>query len=40
VVATVESLVHRLVPVPEPVDPQVVEDGLVAMLVGFLSAGG
>jgi len=40
VVATVESLVHRLVAAPEPMDPQVVEDELVAMLSAYLSAGG
>jgi AcrR family transcriptional regulator len=39
VVATVESLVHRLVAAPEPMDPQVVEDELVRMVVAYLSAG-
>lgn len=39
VVATIESLVHRLVAARVPVDPQVVEDELVLMLVRYLTAG-
>lgn len=39
VVATIESLVHRLVAAPAPLDPQIVEEEHVAMLVGYLTAG-
>jgi AcrR family transcriptional regulator len=37
VVATIESLVHRLVTAPDPVDPKQLEDEMVALLAGYLS---
>jgi AcrR family transcriptional regulator len=36
VVATIESLVHRLITSPDPVDPQQLEDEIVALLTGYL----
>lgn len=36
VVATIDSLVHRLVTSPDPVDFQAVEDEIVALLAGYL----
>jgi AcrR family transcriptional regulator len=36
VVATIESLVHRLITAPDPVDPQHLEDEIVALLSGYL----
>jgi AcrR family transcriptional regulator len=36
VVATIESLVHRLITAPDPVDPQRLEDEIVALLAGYL----
>ena len=38
VVATIESLVHRLVTSPTPVDFQQLEDEIVLMLTGYLPA--
>jgi AcrR family transcriptional regulator len=35
-VATIESLVHRLITAPDPVDPQQLEDEIVALLSGYL----
>jgi AcrR family transcriptional regulator len=40
VVATIESLVHRLIASPDPVDPQRLEDEIVVMLTGYLSVQG
>ena len=37
VVATIESLVHRLIASPDPVDPQQLEDEIVFLLTGYLS---
>ena len=37
VVATIESLVHRLIASPDPVDPQQLEDEIVLLLTGYLS---
>ncbi|MGW4069240.1 TetR/AcrR family transcriptional regulator [Nocardia grenadensis] len=37
VVATVESLVHRLVTAPDPVPPGKLEDEMVALLTGYLT---
>jgi AcrR family transcriptional regulator len=37
VVATIESLVHRLITAPDPVEPQELEDEMVALLAGYLS---
>jgi AcrR family transcriptional regulator len=37
VVATIESLVHRLITSPDPVDPQQLEDEMVTLLTGYLS---
>jgi Tetracyclin repressor-like, C-terminal domain len=37
VVATIESLVHRLIASPDPVDPQQLEDEIVLLLSGYLS---
>jgi len=34
--ATIESLVHRLIASPEPVDPQHLEDEIVLLLTGYL----
>lgn len=36
VVATIESLVHRLIASPDPVDPQQLEDEIVRLLAGYL----
>ena len=36
VVTTIESVVHRLITSPDPVDPALVEDELVAMLTAYL----
>ncbi|WIM86333.1 TetR/AcrR family transcriptional regulator [Candidatus Mycobacterium wuenschmannii] len=36
VVATIESLVHRLITAPEPVDARQLEDELVSMLTGYV----
>ena len=36
VVATIESLVHRLIAAPDPVDPQRLEDEIVTLLTGYL----
>ena len=36
VVATIESLVHRLIASPDPVDPQRLEDEIVVLLTGYL----
>ncbi len=36
VVATIESLVHRLIASPDPVDPQQLEDEIVTLLTGYL----
>ena len=36
VVATIESLVHRLITSPDPVDPQQLEDEIVTLLAGYL----
>ncbi|MGH3557152.1 MAG: TetR/AcrR family transcriptional regulator [Mycobacterium sp.] len=36
VVATIESLVHRLITAPSPIDPQQLEDEIVALLAGYL----
>jgi AcrR family transcriptional regulator len=36
VVATIESLVHRLIASPDPVDPQHLEDEIVSLLAGYL----
>ena len=36
VVATIESLVHRLIASPDPVDPQRLEDEIVTLLTGYL----
>jgi AcrR family transcriptional regulator len=36
VVATIESLVHRLIASPDPVDPQQLEDEIVSLLAGYL----
>jgi AcrR family transcriptional regulator len=36
VVATIESLVHRLIATPDPVDPQRLEDEIVVLLTGYL----
>ena len=36
VVATIESLVHRLIASPEPVDPHQLEDEIVVLLTGYL----
>jgi AcrR family transcriptional regulator len=36
VVATIESLVHRLITLPSPVDPQRLEDEIVVLLDGYL----
>jgi hypothetical protein len=35
-VATIESLVHRLIASPDPVDPQQLEDEIVLLLAGYL----
>lgn len=40
VVATIDSLVHRLVTSAEPADFQEVEDEIVALLMGYLEGGG
>ena len=40
VVATIESLVHRLIASPDPVDPQRLEDEIVVLLTGYLSRQG
>lgn len=37
VVATIESLVHRLIAGPRPIDPQLFEDQLVDMLTRYLT---
>jgi AcrR family transcriptional regulator len=37
VVATIESLVHRLITSPDPVDTQQLEDEIVILLTGYLS---
>jgi AcrR family transcriptional regulator len=37
VVATIESLVHRLITSPDPVDTQQLEDEIVSLLTGYLS---
>jgi AcrR family transcriptional regulator len=37
VVATIESLVHRLIASPDPVDPQQLEHEIVLLLTGYLS---
>ncbi|MGC7198186.1 TetR/AcrR family transcriptional regulator [Mycobacteroides abscessus] len=37
VVATIESLVHRLIAGPRPIDPQLFEDQLVDMLTRYLA---
>lgn len=37
VVVTIESLVHRLITSPDPVDTQQLEDELVVLLTGYLS---
>lgn len=39
VVATIESLVHRLVTSDTPVDPQQLEDEIVYLLAGYLRSG-
>lgn len=39
VVATVESLVHRLITAPFPIDPQQLEDEVVVLLTGYLRRG-
>ena len=36
VVATTESLVHRFITSPSPVDPQRLEDEIVVLLEGYL----
>jgi AcrR family transcriptional regulator len=36
VVATIESLVHRLITSPSPIDPQTLEDEIVLLLAGYL----
>ena len=36
VVATIESLVHRLIASPDPADPQQLEDEIVSLLTGYL----
>lgn len=36
VVATIESLVHRLIASPDPADPQQLEDEIVRLLTGYL----
>lgn len=36
VVATIESLVHRLISSPDPADPQQLEDEIVSLLTGYL----
>lgn len=36
VVATIESLVHRLIAALDPVDPKELEDELVVLLTGYL----
>lgn len=36
VVATIESLVHRLIALPDPADPQQLEDEIVSLLTGYL----
>jgi AcrR family transcriptional regulator len=36
VVATIESLVHRLITAPDAVDPQQLEDEIVTLLAGYL----
>lgn len=36
VVAAIESLVHRLITMPFPVDPQHLEDEIVTLLAGYL----
>ncbi|EID12157.1 TetR family transcriptional regulator [Mycobacterium xenopi RIVM700367] len=36
VVATIESLVHRLITSPSPIDPQVLEDEIVVLLERYL----
>jgi len=38
VVATIESLVHRLITAPVPVDPQQLEDEIVTLLSGYLDS--
>lgn len=40
VVATIESLVHRLIASPDPVEPQRLEDEIVVLLTGYLSRQG
>jgi hypothetical protein len=35
VVATIESLVHRLITSPDPVDPQQLEDEIVILLTEY-----
>jgi AcrR family transcriptional regulator len=37
VVVTIESLVHRLITAPDPVDPQQLEDEIVTLLTGYLA---
>jgi AcrR family transcriptional regulator len=37
VVATIESLVHRLIASSDPADPQQLEDEIVLLLTGYLS---
>jgi AcrR family transcriptional regulator len=37
VVTTIESLVHRLITSPDPVDSQQLEDEIVVLLTGYLS---
>lgn len=37
VVATVESLVHRLVTAPDPVPPETLEDEMVVLLTSYLT---
>ena len=37
IVATIESLVHRLIATPAPVAVDVAEDAIVAMLCGYLT---
>jgi hypothetical protein len=40
VVATIESLVHRLIASPDPVDSQQLEDEIVVLLTGYLGRQG